>query len=77
MNENTKGWEDLDLNIVEFTLPKIKILRNNTRSYPEKLNNIQEWKKILDSIIEELELYKNYRNSNLTVFFTWFTHLWS
>lgn len=77
MNENTKGWEDLDLSIVEFTLPKIKILRNNTRSYPEKLNNIQEWKKILDSIIEELELYKNYRNSNLTVFFTWFTHLWS
>lgn len=77
MNENTKGWEDLDLSIVEFTLPKIKVLRNNTRSYPEKLNNIQEWKKILDSIIEELELYKNYRNSNLTVFFTWFTHLWS
>lgn len=77
MNENIKGWEDLDLSIVEFTLPKIKILRNNTRSYPEKLNNIQEWKKILDSIIEELELYKNYRNSNLTVFFTWFTHLWS
>lgn len=75
--ENISGWHDSDLAIVDFALPRIKILRAETISYPDDFENVDEWKQELDNLIFELERYKADRQStNLSAFFRWFKYLW-
>lgn len=56
-----RGFDDselwnLDLTFAKFMLPRLKEYRKKNCSYPAKLNNIDEWNKILDEIIEGLQL---------------------
>ena len=74
--ENINGWHDSDLAIVAFALPRIRILRAETITYPNDFENVNEWKQELDNIIFELECYKIERGRNLSTFFKWFNHLW-
>jgi hypothetical protein len=49
---------ELDLKFAEYLLPRIKKLREKTKSYPDNLNSLDDWYKILDKIIEAFELIK-------------------
>ena len=56
--DDTELW-NLDLTISNFILPRLKVFREQTDGFPSKFNTIEEWYKILDEIIEGLELYKD------------------
>lgn len=56
--DDTELW-NLDLTIANFILPRLKVFREQTNGYPSKFNAMEEWTKILDEIIEGLELYKD------------------
>lgn len=72
-----KGWKDADLAIVNYALPKITKLRDETTTYPDPFQNVQEWKECLNIVVDELESYNEDRNSTkLITFFKWFNHLW-
>lgn len=54
--DDTELW-NLDLTFAKFMLPRLKEFRKKTCSYPSELNNIDEWNKILDEMIEGLQLW--------------------
>ena len=56
--DDTELW-NLDLTIANFILPRLKVFREQTNGYPSKFKAMEEWTKILDEIIEGLELYKD------------------
>lgn len=61
---NEELW-NLDDTIVKFILPrlqKFKII--NTMSYPDKLDSIEEWHKIIDKIIWSFQFAKDVQEWN-------------
>lgn len=54
--DDSETW-NLDLTIVNFMIPRLKVYKEKTAGYPGKLSNIEEWYAILDKIIEGFELW--------------------
>lgn len=46
----TETW-NLDKTIAEFTIPRLKILKKHSISYPGNLKDSKEWKKVLKKMI--------------------------
>lgn len=76
IDDSYDGWQDADLTIINFALPRIKKLKLETTTYPNDFKNIDEWKFCLTCIILELKSYLEDRSSNLSTFKKWFNHLW-
>lgn len=80
-----RGFDDtevvsLDDTIVMFALPRLKVLRQKTFSYPFALESMEEWQLILDKMILGLEKYLEDTSDEQAVegielFLKWFQHL--
>lgn len=46
---------DLDFQIAKFILPRLKLHRKITNSFPHNINSLEEWQTILDNIIFSFE----------------------
>ena len=57
--DDTELW-NLDVTFASFIVPRLKAFREKTISYPNEFNNINEWNKILDDMIEGFELWINH-----------------
>ncbi len=53
--DSSETW-NLDVTIVQFTLPRLKYFSENLVGYPSELTE-KKWKKILDNIIWSFENY--------------------
>lgn len=56
--DDTELW-NLDSTVVDFVLPRLKAYREQTEVFPVKYSDLDEWRAVLDEIIEGLELYKS------------------
>ena len=58
----TRGYFDeelwnLDYTICKWILPRLKSFKEQTKDYPPELNNLAEWKEIIQKIIDAFEIY--------------------
>ena len=91
-----RGFDDselwsLDGTITTFILPRLRVFRKSTQSYPSDLKNIDNWYKILDKMIKSFEYNKSdwsggigtYRkkrkeyDEGMQLFAKYYGHLWS
>lgn len=94
----TRGFDDtemwsLDCTIAEFIAPRLKVYKEHAELIEDHPMSItfQEWKCILEQMIEGFELYPNHFNwtaeesdanwkkvdKALSLFHTWFFNLWN
>ena len=70
-------WYSLDHSILRFVLPRLKAFKE-CKSYPYEIKSHDEWLSIIDSMIREIEAYiEGEDGADLSLFFKYFTHLWS
>lgn len=73
---------DLNKTILRFTLPRLIVFRDYTTAVPNSLSSMEEWKSIMDEMIEGFPYYidDDYEHPKavraLELFFKYFTHLW-
>lgn len=77
--DDTELW-NLDDTILRFTLPRLKIFRNYTKSYPIGMT-FEEWQNIIDKMIDGIEKYivdswDSEAQEGIDLFFKYFNHLW-
>lgn len=56
--DDTETW-NLDVTIAKFIVPRLKRFKELNNGYPSKFKAKEEWDKILDEMIEGLELYED------------------
>jgi hypothetical protein len=70
-------WYGLNSTILRFALPRLKEFRIYSKSYPYKMTP-EEWNAILDKMILEIEDYlSGVDDVEPTLFFKYFSQLWS
>ena len=82
-------WWSLYTTIAEFTLPRLKVFRQNTMSFPATITS-EEWDNIIDKMIVAFEIILDEEKwpvpsgedmdkvtEGLDLFAKWFTNLWS
>jgi len=77
--DDTELW-NLDDTILRFTLPRLKVFRNYTTSYPLGMT-FEEWQNIIDKMIDGIEKYivdswDSEAQEGIDLFFKYFNHLW-
>lgn len=58
----TRGYSDeelwnLDCTICKWVLPRLKSFKKQTKGYPHGFNNIEEWKEVIQKMIDAFEIY--------------------
>lgn len=76
-----RGFDDselwsLDDTVLQFLLPRLRIFKTYTKSYPADLKSLDEWQNIIQKMIDEIENYKVENDNNLDTLFKYFMHLW-
>lgn len=56
--DDTETW-NLDVTIAKFIVPRLKRYKELNNGIPSKFKTKEEWDKILDEMIEGLELYED------------------
>lgn len=76
-SERTEIYE-LNFTILEFVLPKLKLFREMTTSYPVTFEyvSMETWLETLDNMIEEIETSIKEEVVNVPLFLKYFNHLW-
>ena len=72
----------LDETIIRFTLPRLKVFRDYTKSYPvdDNIKNFEDWQLTIDKMIFGMERYildasDEQAIEGMNLFFKYFTHL--
>ena len=66
---------DLNFQILEFTLPRLKQFRETCTNYPADLS-MDLWKEELAEMIKEIEVSIETEDCNVPTFQRYFNHLW-
>lgn len=79
--DNSELWS-LDHTIIRFTLPRLKVFRDYTQSYPPDFNTFEDWQAVIDKMIEGMEKYildmsDEEAIEGIDLFLKYFRHLWS
>lgn len=79
--DNSELWA-LDETIIRFTLPRLKVFRDYTKSYPvdDNIKNFEDWQLTIDKMIFGMERYildasDEQAIEGMNLFFKYFTHL--
>ena len=64
--DDSETW-NLDSSILHFILPRLKRFKEVTNSFPANMNSFEEWEKILNKAISDIELiYDNAETENMS-----------
>lgn len=58
----TRGFTDeelwnLDCTFIKWIIPRLKVFKEKTIGYPPDINSLEEWKEIIQKMIDAFEIY--------------------
>ena len=81
--DNSELWA-LDETIIRFALPRLKVFRDYTNSYPvdDTIKNFEDWQLTIDKMIYAMEKYiddtwDTEAIEGIDLFLKYFRHLWN